>query len=793
MRRVVAFSPAACSLWRQGTGRGRESDRTDTVSAQLPGHTGGQRAAEHPARGVVCTRAQASSIGQASPAGGAFITEVPVTSARLVTGLAPAAPARSVVATAPLSLGRPSDAWAPSAASLHAANAAFPVVMALVAATSALAQLSHGWRAGQQPRVKRMVGPSPSAQPTSSAPLLILWDLENCSVPAATTPWSVASSILGSLRSCGYTGPVKELAAYGDFSLMRPATRRQLQATGWRCIDVPSGRKDAADRALQLDLLMYAREVPPPACVLLISGDRDFAPSMHRLSQLNYTTLLAAPVATASVAKELTSSASRVFDWASLACGLVVFEEKARTESRAEDISNKNSGEAATSGGGGASRWTARSRAQDVSAFVAAASEAIEAEDVDALQEVVSAAQAAGLRVTREQEALTELRKKLKRRELHVTQARSRLHDALAQGNAMLCEAALLNARAQGVAQFLQPEVDAATAVVKASRGDDDDEDDEDEEDDRRRQPRASGGRVASPGGDGGADDPLLVLSQLKSPAGEAAYPEWYRTVLILGATACDLGMLQYAQERATEEGLDASPASLLLAAVSRARSLAGALQKAALVRDQSTLAGLLGMRSSSTIMLNHLMPGEHAEGMAALETLRQQALEAGEGSVSRSRRKAEVWDRDELPPASADADALRERIAAAVDAEDGPALRAVLFEGALRLRIPAEEGDIRRLKVSMAARECISDLNRAAACAVHCPQLLRSRIVRAQRDYITRYPTRSFPKTNGALLAALQAALDSAQAVEALLPPDIADLPAAQAETHEEASALAR
>ena len=121
-----------------------------------------------------------------------------------------------------------------------------------------------------------------------------------------------------------------------------------------------------------------------------------------------------------------------------------------------------------------------------------------------------------------------------------------------------------------------------------------------------------------------------------------------------------------------------------------------------------------------------------------------------------------------------------------------GPVLRAALMDGALRLRIPAGEGDIRRLKVSMAARECISDLHRAAEHSAHCPHLLRSRILRAQRDYITRYPTRTFPKTDGGLLASLQVALEYAQEVEALLPRDD-DATTEEAEAHEEASALAR
>lgn len=654
-----------------------------------------------------------------------------------------------------------------------ALNVGFPVVMALVAATSALLQLAHGWRAGQVLHNSDGRTASRSHHGVDAAPVVVLWDIENCSVPAAATPWSVAAAVTGSLRSCGFTGPVWGLFAYGDFALMPPATRRQLQSTGWRLCDVPSGRKDAADRALQLDLLLFARECPAPAVVLLISGDRDFAPSMHRLRGLNYITLIAAPVATANVAKELTCSAARVFDWASLACGLVQFEEKARTESRAAD--QESSIQAVWQGAVASSPQHKKTRAAEVTAFVAAASEAIEAEDVEALERVVSTAKDSGLRVTREQEALEELKRKLRRRQQQVVQARARLHDALAQGNAMLAEAALMNARAQGVALFLQPEVEAASALVQATRavrddeeeGDDDEDEEEGGETTRRSSPRAPHRNGASPVSSTGVDDPLAVLSELD------ASPEWYRRLLAVGTQSCDHGMLQYALERASEDGLDTAPAVVLLGAVSRARSLAGALQKALLRRDMQSLAGLLGILPTGSTF-HRLMPAEYAEAWAALHTMREQQQQRrqrvadGEDDVDD--------DRDELPRLATgrDADALRERIAAALEAEDGPALRAALLDGALRLRIPAQEADLRRLKSLVSARDCVVDLQRAAQ--VRSPVLLRNRILRAQRDYITRHPTRNFPKDGGQLLSTLTAALEEAKEAEILLLAEQAD-----------------
>jgi len=61
------------------------------------------------------------------------------------------------------------------------------------------------------------------------------------------------------------------------------------QSTGITLVDVPSGKKDAADKALMSELFMYALEHPAPAAVVVITSDRDFAVALHRLSQAGYT------------------------------------------------------------------------------------------------------------------------------------------------------------------------------------------------------------------------------------------------------------------------------------------------------------------------------------------------------------------------------------------------------------------------------------------------------------------------------------------------------------------------
>ena len=340
-------------------------------------------------------------------------------------------------------------------------------------------------------------------------------DLENCAVPSAVQAWSVAGAVLEALRASGYGGVLRSYTAFGDMALLRPAVRRQLSSTGVRLCDVPSGRKDAADRALLLDMLLFARDTPPPAVVLLITGDRDFAPTAHRLTQLGYTVLLSAPIATATVAPELLSAAHRRYDWARMACGLVPFEERERERSGgngdddepeavpisllAGQVSSEDEEDQPSSLSGltaGGDYRFGRGRGARVGAFVSAAAAAIEREDVDELARVVASAQLSGLKTTREAALLADMRRRLKQRGAAAEEVAVDLERAISAADPQLAASAVLAARTRGVSRMLATQVAVAERIVRENRAarrgsrsssgaaDADDEDDEDDEDD---------------------------------------------------------------------------------------------------------------------------------------------------------------------------------------------------------------------------------------------------------------------------------------------------------------------
>ncbi|CAN6470094.1 unnamed protein product [Victoria cruziana] len=80
-------------------------------------------------------------------------------------------------------------------------------------------------------------------------PVAILWDIENCPVPNDVRPEDVAGNIRMALRRL----------------------REGCQRTGVKLVDVPNGRKDAADKAILVDMFLFALDNPPPSSILLIS------------------------------------------------------------------------------------------------------------------------------------------------------------------------------------------------------------------------------------------------------------------------------------------------------------------------------------------------------------------------------------------------------------------------------------------------------------------------------------------------------------------------------------------
>ena len=180
---------------------------------------------------------------------------------------------------------------------------------------------------------------APSQQSRAlNEPVAILWDIENCPVPSDVRPEDVAGNIRMALRVHPVIkGAVTMFSAYGDFNAFPRRLREGCQRTGVKLIDVPNGRKDAADKAILIDMFLFALDNHPPSSILLISGDVDFAPALHILGQRGYTIILVIP-AGVGVSSALSNAGRFVWDWPSVARGEGFVPPKA-VMSRGPDIS----------------------------------------------------------------------------------------------------------------------------------------------------------------------------------------------------------------------------------------------------------------------------------------------------------------------------------------------------------------------------------------------------------------------------------------------------------------------
>lgn len=165
---------------------------------------------------------------------------------------------------------------------------------------------------------------APMNQPIRSSaegPVAILWDIENCPVPSDVRPEDVAGNIRMALQVHPVIkGAVVTFAAYGDFNAFPRRLREGCQRTGVKLVDVPNGRKDAADKAILVDMFLFALDNPPPSSIMLISGDVDFAPALHILGQRGYTVILVIPSGV-GVSSALSNAGKFVWDWSSVARG----------------------------------------------------------------------------------------------------------------------------------------------------------------------------------------------------------------------------------------------------------------------------------------------------------------------------------------------------------------------------------------------------------------------------------------------------------------------------------------
>jgi hypothetical protein len=191
---------------------------------------------------------------------------------------------------------------------------------------------SQGYRSAmpqQQQQQQQQVVMSP--RPTG--PVAILWDIENCPVPGEVNAEDVAGNIRIALREHPHIGAVTMFSAYGDFNHFPKKVREGCQRTGVNLIDVPNGKKDAADKAILVDMFLFALDNPPPSTIFLVTGDVDFAPALHKLGQRGYVVVLVIPDGV-GVSPALRGAGRYVWDWPSLCRGQGLVEVSSASRRR---------------------------------------------------------------------------------------------------------------------------------------------------------------------------------------------------------------------------------------------------------------------------------------------------------------------------------------------------------------------------------------------------------------------------------------------------------------------------
>ncbi|KZT29332.1 DUF537-domain-containing protein, partial [Neolentinus lepideus HHB14362 ss-1] len=142
----------------------------------------------------------------------------------------------------------------------------------------------------------------------------IFWDFENCQPSSGVDACALTENIR---RIAHRFGQVTSFKAYIDLALLsrnaRPAAfRAQLQASGVLLIDTPHhNKKEVADKVMIVDMMAFALENQPPATVILITGDSDFAYLVSVLRFRLYRVVLITP-RTLSTVKTL---ACVTLDW----------------------------------------------------------------------------------------------------------------------------------------------------------------------------------------------------------------------------------------------------------------------------------------------------------------------------------------------------------------------------------------------------------------------------------------------------------------------------------------------
>ena len=172
---------------------------------------------------------------------------------------------------------------------------------------------------------------SPPKVPACTDPVIILWDYENCHVPRGVQGHFVATRFHELFRQYG---SIVGINAYAPVGMIPLELRNQLQLGSVNMIDATAlqgnGKKDVVDKMIFTALFVFALDHKPPATIVLISGDVDYAVPLSTLKLRGYNIILVPPPA---VSRALLNIPTSVISWNSLVAPVTVaIESRAATQ-----------------------------------------------------------------------------------------------------------------------------------------------------------------------------------------------------------------------------------------------------------------------------------------------------------------------------------------------------------------------------------------------------------------------------------------------------------------------------
>lgn len=141
----------------------------------------------------------------------------------------------------------------------------------------------------------------------SKAPVGVLWDFENASVPRGVSGLFIAKRFQEVFTAYG---PVLSILAIGNTDLLSQELQTELTLGAIKLVNAKplKHEKNVADKLLMAEMFLWALDHPAPSTIVLISADVDFATSISALKLRGFNIVLVPPKTASRRMMELPNS-----------------------------------------------------------------------------------------------------------------------------------------------------------------------------------------------------------------------------------------------------------------------------------------------------------------------------------------------------------------------------------------------------------------------------------------------------------------------------------------------------